>query len=343
MPFAPNYPPAPQAMQMPMPPQPPGYAGFDPMAPYYPAPPPMQQMQPYPGPVDPSGSQLAYGTPGPSPYGNPPLGLGMPTPPPGMAVYSVPGVPPHLQPYAQPSGYSSQPMPAAPWGYPSAQGMMSPPAFPALSPGAMYGSQPAMAPSLTGQLRLSEGDELPAAYNLSGGRSWVKLAIAGFAIVAIAATATLVFLRSRDTGATTGSFRFVSTPLGAEIELDGQRLADKTPFTFDGIPVGTRHEVKITLAHYEADSKTVDLPRGAGEVEVTFALKPIVGKILVNCPAGTEVRIDGVLRQTGPGNIVDVDLSAKKIELRAPGYQPFIRDLDWPANGVIAIDAHLQK
>jgi serine/threonine protein kinase len=322
--------PTPQSMPqqpMPMPPQPP--QGYDPMAP---SPYASQPMAPF-----------AYGTPGPSPY-NAPVAIGMPTPPPGMPVYSMPGVPPHLQPYAQaPSGYSSQPMPAAPWGYPSAQGMMSPPAFPALSPGAMYGAQQPMGPSLTGQLRLSEGDELPAAYNLSGGRSWLKLAIGGLALVAVAATITLVVIRSHGEGPTTGSFRFVSTPLGAEIELDGQRLADKTPFTLDGVPVGTRHDVKITLSHYETDSKTVDLPRTGGEVEVTFALKPVVGKILVNCPAGTEVRIDGVLRQTGPGNITDVDLSAKKIELRAPGYQPFIRDLDWPANGVIAIDAHLQK
>ena len=159
----------------------------------------------------------------------------------------------------------------------------------------------------------------------------------------MAAVATVLVLRQHNSAPETGVFRFVSTPAGAEITFDGNRIADKTPFTLEGVPVGTRHDISIDLAHYQSEKRTIDMPKAGGETEVTFALQPVVGKIVVSCPPGTEVRVDGVLRLTGPGSITDVDLSAKKIELRAPGHQPYIRDLQWPPTGVIEIDARLQK
>ncbi len=211
-----------------------------------------------------------------------------------------------------------------------------------MTPGGGYPQQQPMGPSLTGALRMSEVDEVPVAYQLPG-RSWGKLVVVGLAVVAIAMVATVLILRQRDTGPTAGAFRFESTPVGADIIYDGTRLTDKTPYTLDGVPVGTRHQIRIELAHYIAEDREVDLPHNGGEIEVTFALKPVVGKIVVNCPEKTEVRVDGVLRLTGPGQITDVDLSSKKIELRAAGYPPYIRDLAWPANGLITIEAHLQK
>ena len=169
---APQYPPYPPG-------QPP-YGAPPPGAPPQMAMPPLSVGSPLASPmsgVDP----FAYGTPGPGaappPYGAPfnPLALGAPTPPPGMAVQSMPGVPPHLQPYAQ-MGHPSQPQMGPP-GYPmyptppGAPAYPSPPGFPAMSPAAMYHSQQmGMSPSLTGQLRLSEGDELPSAYKIGGGQ-----------------------------------------------------------------------------------------------------------------------------------------------------------------------------
>jgi hypothetical protein len=255
--------------------------------------------------------------------GMPPLGAT--TPPPGYPVQSVPGVPPHLQPYYQ-----------APY-----------PSYPQVSPQQLYQApygQTPMPPTLTGQLRLSEGDELPAAYKLSGGRSWIKLVIAGLVAVAVAATVTLVVLRQRDAGPTTGSFRFVTTPPGADITYEGNRLTDKSPFTMDGVPVGTRHEIEIALSHYQKETRTIDMPKVGGEIEVSIILKPILGKLRINSvPDKAEIRIDGQLRGKTPITISDVDLSATKVELRLQGYQPYIADLTWPPNGEIDIDAKLQK
>ena len=284
--------------------------------------------------------------PAPGPYGtNPPAynGYGnydpsaLSTPPPGFPVQPVPGVPAHLQPYAQ------QMYPQAQSPYPSY------PSYPP-TPGAFYAHQPQpygqqpMPPTLTGALRLSEGDELNPAYNLSRGRSWGKLIAVGVLAVAVAAGVTLFVLRQRDAGPTSGQFRIVTTPPNAEITYDSNRLTDKTPDTIDGVPTGTRHEIEITLAHYEKVTRTVDMPKIGGEVEVDVILKPILGKLrVVSTPDKAEIRIDGQLRGKTPITINDIDLTAQKVELRLAGYQPYSQPLAWPSNGEIDIDAKLQK
>jgi hypothetical protein len=129
------------------------------------------------------------------------------------------------------------------------------------------------------------------------------------------------------------------------VSYDGTKLAGLTPMHIDKVPLGTRHEIKVELARHKAFVDNVDIPKNGGEVTLNAALKPITGKlVVVTQPDGAEIRIDGQLRGRAPTTINDIDMaSAKTVELRLKDYQPYIQNLEWPANGEIDIDKKLQK
>jgi len=268
------------------------------------------------------------------------LPLGVSTPPPGYPVQMVPGVPPHLQPYAmqqqqQQYGYYQQP-------YQQQQ---------QVTPGALYQMQPYGAPppqpmTLTGQLRLFEADEMPSQYKVSGGPRWLKLAIAGVIAVSLAAAVTFFIIRAtRDDTPTVGSIHIESVPPGAEVVYDSTRLTGTTPMTVDSVPVGTRHEIRVELPRHKPHVETIDVPKTGGEQSVTAVMEPITGKLrVVSQPDGAEIYIDGQLRGRAPTTINDIDMaSAKKLELRLKDYRPYLVDLTWPANGEIDIDHKLER
>lgn len=66
------------------------------------------------------------------------------------------------------------------------------------------------------------------------------------------------------------SIKIASTPTGASVDLDG-RASGKTPTTLEDIDLG-EHTVKLSLAGYVAESKTVTLTKDAPEVEVDITL-----------------------------------------------------------------------
>jgi serine/threonine protein kinase len=267
------------------------------------------------------------------------LPIGAPTPPPGYPVQMVPGVPPHLQPYAM----QQPPQLQAPYGYYQQQQM---------TPGALYQMQPYGAPppqpmSLTGQLRLFEADEMPSHYKVSGGPKWLKLAIAAVLAISVAAGVTFFIIkatRENDTPAV-GSIHIESVPPGAEVLYDGTRLAGTTPMTVDSVPVGTRHEIKVQLARHKEHVEMVDVPKTGGEQSITAVMQPITGKLVINTiPGGADVYIDGQPRGRTPTTINDIDMgSAKRVELRLKDYRPYVQDLVWPADGVVSIDRKLER
>jgi hypothetical protein len=108
--------------------------------------------------------------------------------------------------------------------------------------------------------------------------------------------------------------------------------------------VGTRHEIRIELPRHKAYAETVEVPRTGTEISVNAILKPITGKIVVNSqPAEAEIWIDGQLRGRTPTTLDDVDVgTAKKLELRLKGYQPFVTALDWSSDQ-ISLNPKLQR
>jgi hypothetical protein len=121
------------------------------------------------------------------------------------------------------------------------------------------------------------------------------------------------------------------------------QLTDQTPFTVEGVPAGTRHAIRVEMPRHKSYSETVDIPETGGEISVTAVMKVIPGKIVVSSqPGGAEIWIDGQLRGHTPATLDDIDI-AKKLELRLKGYQPFVTDLEWPANGQIVLDPKLLR
>ncbi|MDB4962718.1 MAG: serine/threonine protein kinase [Myxococcales bacterium] len=262
-----------------------------------------------------------------------------------------PGYPPQYQqqpgypPQGYPPGYPQQPYQAYPPGYPQ-----QPQAYPQqpMSPQALYQFQPAPTPmTLTGQMRLFEVDEMPSQYKLgSAHRRWFTYIVAGIVAISIAAAVTFFVVRStRETAPTVGSVFIESVPAGAEVVFDGTRMSDRTPITIKNVPVGTRHEVRVELARHKPYTDTVDVPKTGTEVPVMALLKPVTGKLVINSiPGGAEVQINGRNVGRTPTTIPDLDMpSSKTVELRLKDYQPFVQNLEWPANGQITIEAKLQR
>ena len=301
---------------------------------------PVAAPLPSPPPSGTPGAQVAQPQ-----YTHDASGLPMAVPTPA----GMPAAPPQSQPYpAQPpqQGYPGQPYP----GYPPQPYGQGPSPYP-VTPGGLYQMSPyGQTPqplSLTGQLRLSEIDEIPSLYKIrSSRRRWFAYLVAGTIAVSVAAGTTFFIIRaSRETAPETGSVYIESVPSGAEIYFNGTRLTDKTPWTIADVPIGTSHDVRVEMPRHKAFTERIDIPKTGGRVTVTAVMKPITGKIVINSqPGEAEIWINGQLRGRTPTTLTDIDMGgAKKLELRLKGYQPFVTELEWPANGQITLDPKLQR
>ena len=61
---------------------------------------------------------------------------------------------------------------------------------------------------------------------------------------------------------------------------------------------------------------------------MSAVMKPLTGKLIVNSqPGEAEIWINGQLRGRTPTTVHDVDMgTARRLELRLKGYQPFVAD-----------------
>jgi serine/threonine protein kinase len=274
----------------------------------------------------------------------------MPAP---IAAVRAPYPPPPPAPVTAPAPYPSPASPiAAPYPSQPASTPIAAPFPTTVTPGSLYernpmnpfGAQPQPV-SLTGQLRLTEADAIPDRYKVRRAGAHLKLGIAAAITAPVAVVATYLLIKAtRDSAPPTGSIHIESTPPGAEVSYDGTRLTGATPITIDAVPVGTRHEIKIELAHHVPHLETIDIPKHGGEVSITAVLHLIRGKLVVNTvPGGADVFIDGQLRGHTPTTITDIDMSsARRLELRLKDYR-VEQDLIWPANGEIDVDRKLAR
>ena len=298
--------------------------------------------QPPPVPQFPSatpGGQTAMGYSANDASGLP---MGLPTPPPMMAV-THDGPAPHLQPYMHVQGQAPQ--------YPVATQMPQTayPQYPQMTPGALYqmGYPPPQPMSLTGQMRLFEVDEIPSQYKLGAARRrWFSYAIAGILAVSLAAIATFLIIRmTREGGSSThGSVIVESVPAGADVLYDNTKVG-VTPITIDEVPMSSRHSIKLVLPRHAIYEETIDIPKGTGQAKVMAILKQITGKLVVDSkPDKADILINGEPKGQTPKTIVDLDMSsAKTVEIRLKGFQPHIQELNWPQDGKVVLDVTLKK
>jgi len=320
------------------------------------APPPLPTppLQPAPPPPQDTGMppQQQWGQPQP-----PPQQQGWPQQP------QQPQYPPQQQPWGQPPQQQPWPQQQQPWGQPPSQMQQwgQQPQYPPqpgwpqqapMSPQAMYpvalygsGSHPPHPATLTGALRLTEGDEIPTAYKLDSKRRWFGLVIGGIIAISVAAGVTFLIIRgTRDSGPTEAKLEIDSTPRGATVTYDGNRLSGVTPMTIEHVPVGTQHDIEVKLALYKPFTQQVDIPKSGETVTVTALLEKLLGKIAINTkPSGAEIRINGEIRGRTPTTLTGIDMAtARTLDIRLKDYQPYTQNLEWPANGQIDLDLTLQ-
>ena len=302
-----------------------------------PLPPQAQQAQPLPQAPQPQSQQPQYPQ---QPYGQPPYPQQPYQPQPQQGYMAdASGMP-----MGMPQQQYQQPYPQQPYAqYPPQQ---------PLNPAAMYqpnpygGQQPQQPLSFTGQLRLSEVDEMPSQYKLGSRKaSWIVPVLVALGAIGVAAAITFFVVRSsREEKAQVSSVQIESTPSGADVQFDG-KLVGKTPWTVEQLELGSVHALKITLDKYRPYERQLEVPKNGTELSIQAQLKPITGKLVINTsPKGAEVLVNGQSRGRTPLSITDLDVgTAKKLEVRLKDYEPYLQDLVWPESGEIDIDAKLKK
>jgi serine/threonine protein kinase len=94
-----------------------------------------------------------------------------------------------------------------------------------------------------------------------------------------------------------GQLSISSTPVGAQIQIDGQTSSSwVTPYDIPGLSPG-QHSVVISKAGYASDSRNIEVASG-GKSVISVQLAPLTATVAVTSdPAGAEVWMDG--RDTG--------------------------------------------
>lgn len=118
-----------------------------------------------------------------------------------------------------------------------------------------------------------------------------------------------------------GTLAVTSSPSGAEVYVDGA-LRGRTPLTLT-LPEG-RYGVELRLSGHEPYRATVQVRRGeTTRLDVRLNPIPRTGTLLLeSSPTGAEAYVNGAFRGRTPLRLV-LDEGTYRVELRAPGYEPY--------------------
>jgi len=125
---------------------------------------------------------------------------------------------------------------------------------------------------------------------------------------------------------TTADLYLTSEPQGAEIFIDGEKLADTvTPAIIEGLEKG-EHQVKLVSGYYEARQSVFLDPGDIKRVSLTLELQAGEVKIISN-PFEAEVFLGGEFKGKTPV-IIPVVLAGKaEITLKKKGYKDFVTSI----------------
>jgi len=127
------------------------------------------------------------------------------------------------------------------------------------------------------------------------------------------------------------SMEIVSIPPGAHVAVDGKPQSGVTPIVLREVHAGATYRIVITHPGYRVWDRREVIPEGGRAVKVIASLKPVVVTLHVeSTPAAAEVFLNGRSVGKTPLTLTELAPSAARIiELRAPGYAPERRQLDW--------------
>jgi serine/threonine-protein kinase len=183
-------------------------------------------------------------------------------------------------------------------------------------------------------------------------RAWM-LAFTGVALAAMglvifrmsfqppsAAPTPLATLPSTPAGV--GSITVESTPPGAQVTVDGERLAQPTPVTRTGLDAGRPHRVRLELPGYHDDVRQVVVRAGADEL-VRRTLLPAPRTIMVtSTPEGSTVSVDGKPSGTTPVAISVEPGRSYAIDVSKPGLADWHRVVGVNASTPLVLEARLE-
>lgn len=122
----------------------------------------------------------------------------------------------------------------------------------------------------------------------------------------------------------TGELQLLTEPPGAWVELDGERLAQATPATLEGLPAGPLR-LRLGAEGYDPMEVDVQVPRGATErVEFRLLRSDAFGTLtLVLAPADASVALPDQDLPYSPG--MRLAEGAHRVQVSAPGHRPETR------------------
>jgi hypothetical protein len=134
----------------------------------------------------------------------------------------------------------------------------------------------------------------------------------------------LAFAMAGDIFDATGTVTVQSTPTGAEVTIDGQKVGT-TPLTYR-LPTG-EHTYEITLPEYKTSRGRFDLDSQKESI-IERELERLEGIFMVqDAPEGAEVYLDGKAYGRA-GESLEVEPGKYTLEVRAEGYEPYREDID---------------
>ena len=153
------------------------------------------------------------------------------------------------------------------------------------------------------------------------------------ALAAIALLSVLGVLLLRGGGAPTGTVAVMTTPPGAAVVLDGQRLTRRTPTTLTELELGRSYTLQLELDGYDAVTETLIVAEEIGQR--FFELEAATGTIVVRTvPEGASVAVNGTIRGTSPVTVEGLDpTKPHNVVATLSGHEEATRSVTFAADG----------
>jgi tRNA A-37 threonylcarbamoyl transferase component Bud32 len=172
-------------------------------------------------------------------------------------------------------------------------------------------------------------------------RSPLRLAILAASGVALLGLGYLIGHRPAPSAPTGAGALFVdSDPRGAEVELDGKPLGQKTPALATGLPGGS-HRIRLRHAGYDDLEQVVELGTDQRRAVAPVLLPKSRTIEVETIPSGAHVYVDDhMLPGQTPLSISVAEGDFHGLRLERPGYKPYFTPLQ-PENHDPTLSVHL--
>ncbi len=144
------------------------------------------------------------------------------------------------------------------------------------------------------------------------------------------------------TSSTAGSLSIISSPTGADVQIDGE-YRGRTPLTVSGLTAG-RHQVALDLPGYVRSTTSVDIQNGVMTyLDPALTRSAAVGYVsIVSNPAGAFVYVDDTYRGVTPVTVA-MATGSRRVELDRSGYADWSSSVQVTSGTTIYMNAEMQR